>query len=367
MKLAIVGIRGLPNNYGGFETLAEYLVEYLSKDFEITVYCSSKDLPYKMKEFNGSRLKYIPISSHGAMGILYDSISLLDAIFRHDKVLFLGFGGGFIIPLLKKYKSKIILNVGGMDWKRSKWGSFAKKVIKKSEALLMKNSGKIISDNIAVQNYILSEYGKESTLIGYGGDQAQKLAASEDLSVVYPFLKKEYAFIVTRIQPDNNIDMILNAFMAANRLPLVMVGNWDNSKYGKETKAKFQNKENLILLDAIYERKKLDVLRSNCSLYIHGHSAGGTNPSLVEAMFLGLPVYAFASGFNEYTTENEAIYFKNASDLTFLIQNLNYSSISLIGVNLKIIAEKSYRWSIIADKYKRLILSTVQENIAINV
>ena len=302
MKLAIVGARGIPNNYGGFETLAEYLVEYLAKDFEITVFCSSKDMHTKLKEYKGAKLKYLPISSHGAMGIIYDSLSLILSVRKYDKILFLGFGGGFVIPLLKRYKNKMILNIGGLDWKRDKWSPKAKRVIKKAEALLIKYSGQIISDNIGIQDYIMNEYGRSSILIGYGGDQANNIAVSNEAITNYPFLSSKYAFIVTRIQADNNIEMLLNAFMKQDKIPLVMVGNWNNSTYGNEIKAKYINEKNLILLDAIYDRQKLDILRSNCTLYVHGHSAGGTNPSLVEAMYLGLPVFAFASGYNEYSS-----------------------------------------------------------------
>ena len=351
MTLAIVGIAGLPNNYGGFETLADYLVENLSGDIDITVYCSSVDMKSRLRTYKGASLKYIPFTSHGAFGIMYDSIALFKAVFKHDKVLFLGFGGGFVIPFLRKYKSKIILNIGGLDWKRDKWSPFAKKVIKAAEELLVKNSGHIISDNIGIQNYLLEEYGKESMLIAYGGDQAKKQAIPENLLGAYPFLKSRYAFSVTRIQSDNNIEMILDAFSAQDKMPLVMVGNWQNSGYGKSMKMKYSNKDNLILLDAIYDRERLDILRSNCTLYIHGHSAGGTNPSLAEAMFLGLPIFAFASGYNEYTTEYKALYFQGVDQLTALVAEYNSLDLSSMGKEMKNIADVSYRWSNIASKY----------------
>jgi len=114
MRLAIVGIRGIPNNYGGFETLAEYLVEYLAGEMDITVYCSSKDMDSNLTSHNGAKLKYIPITSHGAFGIIYDTVSLFKAVNRYDKVLLLGFGGGFLMPFLrKKNKAKITVNIGG--------------------------------------------------------------------------------------------------------------------------------------------------------------------------------------------------------------------------------------------------------------
>ena len=355
IKLSIVGTQGIPNNYGGFETLAEYLVKYLSEDFDITVYCSSIDLKTKLKSWNGAKLKYISVSSHGAKGIIYDSLSLIHACFNSDKILFLGFGGGFVIPLLRRFKSKIILNFGGLDWKRDKWTPKAQKVIKIAEKNLVKYSSVVISDNIGIQNYIKEEYNIDAPLIAYGGDQAQNLPITKEYQDKYPFLSGEYAFTVTRIQRDNNIDMILKAFESFTGLPIVMVGNWNTSEYGMQTKSKYLNNNNLILLDAIYDGNVLDILRSNCALYIHGHSAGGTNPSLCEAMYLGLPVIAFSSGYNEFTTNNQAIYFRNAEELTSIVNNKSQLNLKEIGNNMKAIAEKLYIWAKIASKYKEII------------
>jgi glycosyltransferase involved in cell wall biosynthesis len=356
MKLAIIGTRGIPNNYGGFETLAEYLAFYLSRDIDVTVFCSSRDLPLKPKEYLGAKLQYVPISSHGASGVLYDSISLFQAVRKFDKFLLLGFGCGFLIPFLKKHKDKFIVNFGGLDWKRSKWSRIEQRLIKFSEKNLVRYSRTVIADNIGIQEYIKSEYHKESVLIAYGGDQAKRLPRTKDFEKRYPFLRSEYAFIVTRIQPDNNIEMMLNAFGQADKIPLVIVGNWDNSAYGKDIKRRYHNKENIVLLDAIYDRSILDVLRSNCTVYIHGHSAGGTNPSLVEAMYLGLPVFAFASGYNEFTTENKAVYFKDEKDLSQKLLAMNDYDLSKMGKELKKIAETRYTWDKIASEYKNLFM-----------
>ena len=356
IKLAIVGIRGLPNNYGGFETLADYLVQYLADEIDITVYCSSKDMDSRLSEYKGSKLKYIPVTSHGSLGILYDSLSLIQALIKYDKILFLGFGGGFVMPFLKMFRHKMILNIGGLDWKRNKWSPFAQKVIKKAEQLLIANSSCIVSDNVGIQNYIKETYNRESTLIAYGGDQAKQQPINTNWTLKYPFLKGEYAFTVCRIQPDNNIDLMLEAFVEGE-IPFVLLGNWNNSEYGIQTKAKYAGTKNLILLDAIYEREELDVLRSNCSLYVHGHSAGGTNPSLVEAMHLALPVFAFASGYNENTTANLALYFKDAADLSLLLKDYKQIDLKKMGQALQAFAQKHYLWHDIADQYKKLILN----------
>ena len=356
MHLAIVGIRGIPNNYGGFEPLAEYLVEYLAMDMEITVFCSSKDMDSSLSSYKGANLKYIPLSSHGASGILYDSIALIKAVTTYDKVLLLGFGGGFVMPLLQGYRSKIILNIGGLDWKRNKWSPFQQRVIKSAEWFLMKYCGQVVSDNKGIQDYISNTYGRESTLIAYGADQAERQPVDLESIKEYSFLSGEYAFSVNRIQPDNNIDMILSAFSKKPDIAFVMVGNWTDSEYGIKTRIAYSKFRNLHLLDAIYDRRRLDILRSNCQFYIHGHSAGGTNPSLVEAMYLGLPVFAFASGYNEYTTEYNALYFKDLAGLERLIETRDEEELKLMGSRLEPIARKLYLWKFVARAYKGLIL-----------
>jgi glycosyltransferase involved in cell wall biosynthesis len=149
----------------------------------------------------------------------------------------------------------------------------------------------------------------------------------------------------------------LEAFKNQPKMPLVIVGNWNSSQFGKETKENYSGNPNLILMDAIYDRLKLDILRSNCTIYVHGHSAGGTNPSLCEAMYLALPVFAYASGYNENTTFDKAKYFKNENELSELVDNYESFDLAQMGKDLKEIAVKHYRWSQIAEEYKKVILN----------
>ena len=356
MNIAIVGIQGLPNQYGGFETLSEYLVKYLGQDNKITVYCSEEDQKDKPSDYHGARLKYYNITSHGGKGILFDSLCLMDAVRNDfDVILVLGFGPGFVMPFLpKKTKSKIILNFGGLDWQRDKWSSKAQKVIKTCEKLLVKNSAIVVSDNQKIHDYVMDEYGRESALIAYGGDQASPLPITDELREKYSFLNGKYAFEVARIQSDNNIEMLMQAFIKAQEMPLVLVGNWKSSEWGREMKAKYENEKPLVLLDAIYDKSILNVLRSNCYLYVHGHSAGGTNPSLCEAMYLGLPILAYSNGYNENTTNFCAKYFKDADDLCQMVKTINKDELDAMRPKMKQYADKNYRWEGIAREYEKL-------------
>lgn len=352
MKIAIIGTQGIPAKYGGFETLVEYLADSLANQFELTIYCSSKIYKERKTQYKGSKLEYIPFQANGIQSILYDIISILKARNKFDKILILGSSGGLIMPFLSGKRKKFILNFGGLDWKREKWGFFAKKFLKFSESLAIKNSYILVSDNVGIQEYIKKEYNRKSILIAYGGDQTQMVIPNELDFNKYKFLKNSYACAIARIQPDNNIEMILNSFKNNKQFgPIVFIGNWENSIYGIKVKKLYSNQSNIILLDAIYNQRELDLIRSNCSVYIHGHSAGGTNPALVEAMNLGVPIFAYSSGFNEHTTENKAKYFNSELELGVILQNVNNEELKKLGVKMLEIANNKYKWKIIADKY----------------
>jgi len=354
-KVAIIGTNGIPSKYGGFETLVEFLVKHLSEKHNITVFCSSKTNPNKISDYKGCKLRYIPFRANGWQSIPYDIISLLKSYRNFDKVLILGASGTIVMPLFKSHRDKFIFNFGGLDWERSKWNFFTRKFLKLSETSGIKNSAHLISDNIGIQEYIQKEYCRSSILITYGGDQVFKVAMSAADLEKYPFLKNSYAFSVARIQPDNNIDLLLESFDEQSPIPFVLVGNWASCSYGIESKAKYVNRPNIILLDAIYDSRELNLLRSNCKVYLHGHSAGGTNPALVEAMNLSLPIFAYDCIFNKHTTNNKAMYFSSAKDLKKLLSVVSDEDLKYIGDEMYKIAKKEYKWEIIAAKYSEII------------
>jgi glycosyltransferase involved in cell wall biosynthesis len=156
-------------------------------------------------------------------------------------------------------------------------------------------------------------------------------------------LPQKYALKVCRIEPENNIHLILKAF-SDSKLPLVVIGNWNHSKYGVVLKKKYAASKNLFLLDSIYDQNILNQIRSNCTIYIHGHSAGGTNPSLVEAMALGLPILSYDVVYNRETTFNRAKYFKSKEDLKKVIQEIKPEELSEIGNEMQKLAQKEYTW-----------------------
>ncbi len=168
----------------------------------------------------------------------------------------------------------------------------------------------------------------------------------------YGIEKDKYAMALCRIEPENNVHTILEAFENAKKR-LIFIGNWNKSEYGRNLAEKYKNSEYVKITPAVYDLNVLNVLRSNCSIYLHGHSAGGTNPSLVEAMFFAKPIFAFDCVYNRESTENRAVYFASSDDL---VGKLNDSTIDLAAnaAAMAEIADRRYRWETIARQYEAL-------------
>lgn len=352
-SIAIVGAVGIPANYGGFETLAENIVKYHDAQHlpgTITVYCSSRSYPTRRANFLSAKLEYVSLNANGAQSILYDIVSLFSAIWRRtDVILLLGVSGAVALPLVRLFSSaKIITNIDGIEWRRQKWRGLVRSFLRFSEKMAVKFSHDVISDNAAIANYVKRTYGVDSQVIAYGGDHA---IAVEAASLDRMNLPLNYSFSVCRIEPENNIHMILEAFSALNVKPLVIVGNWGNSEYGRGLRQEYGALKNVVLLDPIYDLKILKSLRMNASLYVHGHSAGGTNPSLVEAMHFGIPIVAFDCDFNRSTTEDKAVYFKTTAALARLIEFIDPANASQVARDMLEIAKRRYTWSVVAKQY----------------
>ena len=351
-NIAIVGTVGVPAIYGGFETLVENLIKYHHADLlasALTVYCSSKSYPFKKSNYLSARLKYIPLSANGVQSIPYDIFSILSAVRnRSDVILLLGVSGAIALPFVRLISSaRIVTNVDGIEWRREKWQGLAKHFLRFSEKMAVIFSHEVIADNAAIADYIKQTYGVSAHVIAYGGDHA---IAAEAVDVNEFTLPENYSFSVCRIEPENKVHVVLEAFSKLNA-NLVMVGNWNNSEYGRSLRTRYATNRHLFLLDPIYNLGKLKTLRQFASIYIHGHSAGGTNPSLVEAMHFGKPIVAFDCNFNRCTTEGKALYFCGCHDLQQVIKTLSDKNAKKVGLEMSEIANRRYIWKIIAEKY----------------
>ena len=352
-KIAIVGTVGVPACYGGFETLVENLVKQDSVGV-YAVFCSSKSYRQRPDFFCKAKLHYIPINANGIQSILYDTISILLGIFlgyRH--FLILGVSGVWIIPLLRltNKSCKFVVNIDGVEWKREKWGWFSSKFLKFCESLAVNYCHSVITDNEAIQKYVTNVYSRESRVIAYGGDHVQ--LTNPNCNTKYKSKNTDIKVLsICRIEPENNVHITLKALMQiGEKFRLTIIGNWYGSEYGKELKKKYSAKENIILLDPVYSSEKLNDYRSSCDIYIHGHSAGGTNPSLVEIMFYQKEIFAFDCEYNFCTMEGNGMYYRSTEDLIILLKGFEPNIRNDNKRSLFRLAQRRYTWNAVAKSY----------------
>lgn len=312
-KIHIVGTHGVPAKYGGFETLADFLCQNLSSEFDITVYCNAHKYEEKPRTYCGAKLEYVALEANGFKGIFYDLITYCKALFSSDIILYLSpVGSGFMTPLKYLTGKKVIVNHGGLnEWEREKLNWIQKKWAKFNHWIASKFADVNIADNELYKNSLKQNFNAESVVIRYGGDHVRKINQdSKVLKEKYPFVKGKYAVSISRAQVDNNIHTVLEAFENFDLYKVVIVSNWDVSEYGRSLKATYKDHANIILLDAIYDKEELDYVRGNSYIYIHSHSRCGTAPSLVEAMNLELPIVSFDVPTNRETTNKKAFFLR---------------------------------------------------------
>ncbi|MDE6086524.1 MAG: DUF1972 domain-containing protein [Muribaculaceae bacterium] len=357
MKVAIIGTVGVPANYGGFETLVEQLVRHnQNEELQYAVYCSKKSYNDQRWVYHGAKTEYVGLSANGIQSIPYDILSLVKAARNSDVILILGVSGCAFLPVFRLFsKKKLVINIDGLEHRRDKWNKWIRRFLKFSEKQAVKYGDVIVTDNKGITDYVKEEYNKPSELIAYGGDHVLTHVDESFTGKVlkdYNLTRNDYALGICRIEPENNVHIILEAFESA-RKKIVFIGNWQKSEFGRKLADKYKNSDYVKITPAVYDLDVLNVLRSNCSIYLHGHSAGGTNPSLVEAMFFEKPIIAFDCVYNRESTENRACYFSSVKEL---VNILNDSEIDLgdNAASMLKIADRCYRWETIARQYEKL-------------
>ena len=311
LTIGILGTRGVPNEYGGFEQFASCLSQLLvKKGHAVTVY-SPHTHSYKAGSWNGVSIVhcYDPSLLLGTSGqFIYD----LNCI-RHarkqgfDILLVLGYTSSSVWGSLYPKQSVVITNMDGMEWKRTKYNPLVRKFLLYAEKLAIQFSDRHIADSPAIKEYLDTKYAINTSYISYGAELPQK--KDERAIEKYGVSIGNYFLLIARMEPENNIEMILDGLSAsAAKRKVLVIGGVDNS-FGKKMVAKFRNNVAIRFLGTIYDTEELNALRSCSMLYFHGHSVGGTNPSLLEAMASGALICAHDNPFNRAILGNDAFIF----------------------------------------------------------
>ena len=356
MKIAILGTRGIPNNYGGFEQCAEYLSKGLvSKGHKVVVYSPSFH-PYSKDNYNGIHIKKI-FSPQKFIGVSAANFVFDYLCFRHavrddfDVILELGLITSALSIIFCNHRKKVVVtNLDGLEWRRTKWNFIIQKITKKLEKYGIKYSDYLIADNIGIENYIKKNYKRDAKFIAYGAVDIKD--PNNDCLRSYGINKtKNYFLSIGRLVPENNLDLMLSSYVESkSKTPYYVIGNY-NTKYGMYLFKKYSCSR-VFFLGGIYNKIDLDNIRYFAKIYLHGHSVGGTNPSLLEAMAAKSLIVAHDNKFNRTVLEKNAFYFQSSNDLTKLFKkDLDASKIKFVANNLQKI-EESYRWEFTVDKYE---------------
>lgn len=360
MKIAIIGTRGIPARYGGFETCAEELSTGLvRKGHKVVVSCRKYLYPEKKKYYKGVKLVYTP-SIRGKITDTFSHtfFSILRVLFENPDVILIFNAANSPLALIGKiYGKKIVINVDGLEWKRRKWGKAGKFYYKFCEFFSCIVADKIVSDAKAIKDYYRKKYKTDSVFIPYGA----YLYESKNPEILndYGLEKKKFFFIGSRLEPENNQDIAVKAFsMVETDMKLAIAGGANyKSRYVKYLK-KFEN-EKIKLLGPVYKPGHIEELHCNAYAYIHGNEVGGTNPALLKAMGSGNCIIAYDCDFNREVLGNCGLYFKkDPSDLKKKIEYLlnNPDEVEKFGKMAKERAKKFYRWEKVVDDYEKLFL-----------
>lgn len=333
IKVAFIGAVGVPNNYGGFEMFLDCCTPALAQNFEeVFVTCDTTKYDDQAPVWNGVRRIFIPVRANGPLSVLHDFLAFFSVFWRADVVIVLGLSGGIFFPLFRvlcsMFSKKLIVNVDGIEWRREKFSKLKRAFLYVSDRLAQISAHRVVIDNEGLRQFLTGSARRKAWHIAYPGDHVMRMKCEKKESARQP-----QCLTICRIEPENNCHLLIEAFAKAGCGNYIFVGNWDSSHYGRKLRQLYRDCPGLEMRDPTYDKFELALLRENCDLYLHGHSVGGTNPSLVEMLFYDCRIIAFDCPFNRCTGGEALQYFDGQSELTAHLCSINdYTCEDRIGI-----------------------------------
>ncbi|HEX4998865.1 MAG TPA: DUF1972 domain-containing protein [Terriglobia bacterium] len=358
MKLAILGTRGIPANYGGFETFAEELSSRLvARGHDVTVYGRSNNIRYPERIYKGVRLVVLPtIPTKHLDTVAHTAISVVHAMFRRfDAALVCNAANAIFCSIPRLTGTPVALNVDGIERKRKKWGPAGRAFYHVSEYLATRIPNVIVTDAAVIQDYYMKRYGAPSTMIAYGADSTRLQTTEIQQKLGVP--PGGYALYVSRLEPENNAHVVVEAYRrVTTTMPLLIVGN---APYAGDYIAglKAAADPRVHFTGGIYGQGYRE-LQSHAFVYIHATEVGGTHPALVEGMACGNCVIVYDTPENREAAGDCALYFDSADSLARQIQRTidEPELVARLRASARDRAERLFSWDAIADRYERLFL-----------
>jgi glycosyltransferase involved in cell wall biosynthesis len=306
MRIHILGTRGFPSSYGGFETLVRHLApELVQRGHEVTVFDREpvRRPAGRVRVIDGVRVYSSPGLSGTASSTLSHGLtsSLVTAVERPNVALVMNVANGFWLPALRARGVPVVLNVDGIEWERDKWSATGKRVFRAAARATARWADTLIADSDAIADRWLTEFDRDSIFVPYGGDVPGGPPGPERVTGL-GLAPGGYALIVARLVPENNVSTMLEAAKRTGA-PVVVVGS-GSGELEEQVRAQ-HDPPRIHALGHVADQELLSALWAHCGVYLHGHSVGGTNPALVQAMGLGAPVLALDTPFNAEVLDND--------------------------------------------------------------
>lgn len=352
-QVTLIGSHGFRGSYGGWDQLVENLVSYKGKSYRLNI-INPKENNTQLDHPN-VKIIQSKLSGFGFQGLLLDIWSLISNCYKSDTFLILGAKSAPLAVILKIFfKKRIIINVGGIEWLRPEYNSIVRAYLKFCFFVSVRFASKTIFDNEYYINFIKTKNKDEKKsilnnveIISYGAI-IDKSKSVDDLLHKFPFLNDDYYLSVSRSIEDNKILELCETFKNKENKKLVLVSNLSKTEYGKKILKQFSQQINIIIIDGLYIKNELDLIRRNCKAYIHTHTLCGSAPSLIEMIAVGKPIISIDVPQNKFTLNEECQYFKGFEELSELLDMHVYKSPS---EELK----RIYKWSEIVSKYEAVM------------
>jgi glycosyltransferase involved in cell wall biosynthesis len=347
MKLAIIGSRGFPSTYGGYETLVRHLApDWTQRGHDVTVYCRRRCEGRSVWSHEGVRCIWTPgFDSNSVSTLSFGASANLDAMVRgYDAALVLNIANGFYLPMLRARGIPAAINTDGIEWERGKWGPVARRVFYLGARFTARYADALVADSQAIAKEWRGLFGVESRFIPYG---APVVDAPETARVTAMGLKaRSYVLVVARLTPENNVNLVLDALEQMSKQVPVVVAGTATCQNGIEARLRDLDQDGRVRwLGHVSDQELLTQLWANCGAYVHGHSVGGTNPALLQALGAGAPTLALDTAYNrEVIGRHEQLFGPSPRDLAARLDELFDNSEMRRGFS-------EYGRSVVADRY----------------
>ena len=356
----MIGTRGVPASYGGFETAVEEIsLRLVDRGHRVTVFCRGDSK--EAREWRGLQLIDVPAVRDRRLETLSSSFASLPHLRRikPDAAVVFNSANSPILPVVRMFGIPVAVHVDGLEWQRSKWGPVGRRYYKMAEVLAVRSRSPLIADAQGIADYYLTKYRRSTELIAYGAPLRPARPDDAALLEGHGVMPGSYHLVVSRIEPENHVREIIEGYLSSCvTSPLVFVGdNPYETPYTREVKERLLSDARVSWLGSVWDQELLDALYANCATYLHGHSVGGTNPSLLRAMGAGAPVIAWDVVFNREVAGEDATYFNDPGSLAARLEEAEKVDLKSAGVGDRLAdrARVAYDWDDVTDKYEHLL------------